>query len=162
MLYICSYGCTDSSKLTIEKAFSEMIRSNDSVTRITAIIMIGAFKETTLTKTLLDHLEKASGIEKTAVLYSLSIYKNDYLDAFIESLPQDEKGIKELLAVESPEGSYFRAPQLKIISYLGDIAVYNDKALEKLKIIQPYADGWQGDIIMELIIAASKSRKKNI
>ena len=153
------FGCANSGSITAEKAFSEMLGSSDTATRITAIVLVGDFKETTLIKVLENHLKNTSGVEKVAVLYSLSIYKNNYLDAFIESFPKDEKGIKELLKIESPEGSYFRAPHLRIISYLGNIAIYNDKALAVLKVIQPYADGWQGDLIMEFIMTADKSKK---
>ena len=160
IFFICSCASVETDKLTIEKTFSDLIKSDDYSTKITAIVMIGSFKETALIDNLLDYLKMTRGVEKTAVLYSLSIHKEEYLEAFINSVATDEKSIKELLEIESSRGSYFMDPYLRIISYLGVLAMHNDKALSKLKAIDHYADGWQGDSIMELMLAAEKLRIK--
>ena len=156
------YACasTNPGKLTIEKAFKDMLESSDKATRITAIIMLGEFKTTSLNNTLATHLKTADGVEKTAILYSLSLNNHNYLEAFVESVPTDSNGIKTLLEIESPKGSYFKAPYLRIINYLGILAKHDDNALLKLREIDNYADGWQGDSIMELIAAAQNARKQ--
>jgi len=159
VLFMSLHASAGADKFTIETAFSEMLKSSDYSTKVTAIVMIADFKETALANDLVKLLKKASGIERCAVLYSLSILqREEYLDAFIDSVPTDEKSIKELLDIESPRGSYFKAPYLRIINYLGYIAIHNDKAFSRLKAIDLYADGWQGDSVMELIIAAEKLR----
>jgi hypothetical protein len=135
-----------------------MIGSTDMQTRISAIILIADLKETPLTETLIDHLKISEGTEKTATLYTLSVFKENYVDSFIDSIPLDEMHIKELLKAESPEKSYFREPHFAMVRYLGDLAIYNNKALDKLKAFQPYADGWQGDEIMGMLKNAEKSR----
>jgi hypothetical protein len=157
VLCVFSSGCSDSRKITLENSFKDMIGSNDERTRITAIVLIAEFKETSLLSLLTDKLKNSSGIEKTAILYSLSLYKKNYVDEFINSLTSEERHIKELLNAETSEGSYFREPHFQMIRYLGGLACVNKKALAKLKIIQPYADGWQGEEIMELVNDAEKT-----
>lgn len=163
MQLIFIWGCinksTDSQILTIERAFHDLFQSSDVESRVTAIILAGDFKETAISEDLKNLLAKVKGVEKTAVLYSLSkSVSDDYIDQFIDSLPDDEKGINELLDIESSRKTYFSEPQLKILNYLGSLANYNDKALAKLETIHSLADGWQGDSTFELLLAAKKWR----
>jgi hypothetical protein len=158
VLFVFSYGCSDSQKKTLETSFSDMIGSSYPKTRMTAIILIADFKETSLLTLLDERLKNSVGVEKSAILYCLSLYKKIMVDEFIDSLPGDEIHIKELLNAESPEFSYFREPHFQMIRYLGSLACINKKALAKLKMIQPYADGWQGEEIMELVNDAEKSQ----
>jgi hypothetical protein len=135
-----------------------MIGSSDTATRISAIILVAEFKETSLTEALIEHLKNVEGPEKTATLYTLSVFRENYVDAFVDSIPTDEAHIKDFLSAESSERSYFREPHFTMVRFLGDLAIYNTKAREKLKALQPFADGWRGDEIMGMLNNAEKSK----
>ncbi len=142
----------------ITDVFPILFKSNEFETRITAIILSSEFKNTQITNELLNLLKEAKGIEKVAILYTLRTKNDSYIKEFINAIPEDAKGIKELLDIESPRSSYFMSPKLRIIDYLASLAIHNDNAFRKLITISNYADGWQGDAIMELLEDIKKWR----
>ncbi|RLC20497.1 MAG: hypothetical protein DRI57_04665 [Deltaproteobacteria bacterium] len=158
----CGVESGTAGDVTIEQAFSKLFQSDDFQSRITAIVLSSQFKKTKLSNVLSERLRKVDGIEKTAILYALARNESDdYIGQFVNSIPGDEKGIKTLLDIESPRKSYFSSPSLRVISYLGSLAIHNDNAFAKLKAIGRLADGWQGDSISVLAEDAEKWREKN-
>ncbi|OQY55225.1 MAG: hypothetical protein B6245_20090 [Desulfobacteraceae bacterium 4572_88] len=158
----CGVESGTAGDITIEQAFSKLFQSDDFQSRITAIVLSSQFKKTKLSNVLSERLKKVDGIEKTAILYALARSESDdYIEQFTDSIPTDEKGIKTLLDIESPRKSYFSSPALRIITYLGSLAIHNDKAFAKLKAMGHFADGWQGDSISVLVEDAEKWREKN-
>ena len=153
-----SFYFVKSDDIQIGQAFEEMIRSNDETTRLTAIILSADLEDDHLQDLILNILTKAQGVERVAIMYSLYMHNGNQEHEFVDSIPVDEQGIRNLLNVESPLGSHFRAPYLRIIKALGDISVHDDAALGKLKRIYAYSDGWQGDSILEMIMNAERRR----
>ncbi len=140
------------------RAFEEMICSHDETTKLTAIILSADLEDTQIQDVISKRLPNAKGVERVAIMYSMYMHNGNLEHEFIDSIPVDEQGIRNLLKVESPLGSYFRAPYLRIIKAIGEISMYNDMALNKLKRIYAYSDGWQGDSILEMIMNAERRR----
>lgn len=140
------------------RAFEEMICSHDERTKLTAIILAADMEDTQIKDVILKRLPNAESVERVAIMYSLYMHDGKTDREFIDSIPVDEQGIRNLLKVESPLGSYFRAPYLRIIKAIGEISMHDDVALNKLKRIFAYSDGWQGDSILEMIMKAERSR----
>ncbi len=143
---------------TLSQSFKNMIASSDKSTMLTSIIIFADLEDKNIEYLLIDRLPESKGIERSAILYSLYMHNGNLEQEFIDSIQVDEQSIRDLLVLESPSGSYFRAPYLRVIKAIGDISIHNDKALEKLKRIYQYSDGWQGDSILEMIIAAERIR----
>lgn len=140
----------------MSRAFEEMICSHDERTKLTAIILSAGLEDTQIKDVILKRLPNAEGVERVAIMYSLYMNDGNLDREFIDSIPVDEQGIRNLLKVESPLGSYFRAPYLRIIKAIGEISMHDDVALNKLKCIYAYSDGWQGDSILEMIMKAER------
>ena len=147
-----------SDDVQMGKAFEKMIRSRDDTTKFTAIILSADLEENHVQDVILKRLPEAKDVERLAIMYSLYMHDANLEEEFVDSIPGDEQGIKKLLDVESPLGSYFRAPYLRIIKALGEISMHDDAALAKLKRIYAYSDGWQGDSILEMIMNAERRR----
>lgn len=140
----------------MSRAFEEMICSHDERTKLTAIILSADLEDTQVKDVISKRLPNAEGVERVAIMYSLYMNDGNLDREFIDSIPVDEQGIRNLLKVESPLGSYFRAPYLRIIKAIGEISMHDDVALNKLKRIYAYSDGWQGDSILEMIMKAER------
>jgi hypothetical protein len=138
--------------------FEEMICSHHERTKLTAIILSADLEDTQIKDVILKRLPNAKGVERVTIMYSMYMHDGNLEHEFIASIPVDEQGIRSLLKVESPLGSYFRAPYLRIIKAIGEISMYDDVALNKLKRIYAYSDGWQGDSILEMIMSAERRR----
>lgn len=147
--------------VTITQSFMQMINSNDEQTRLTAIIIFAEIEDDKVQDVILNHFSKSKDIDRIAIMYSLFRHSGRFEQEFIDSIPIDEQEIKKLLVLDSPHGSRLRAPYLRIIKTVGDVAMHNDKALDKLKSIYRHSDGWQGDSILEMIMSAERSRGKN-
>lgn len=147
--------------VTITQSFMQMINSNDEQTRLTAIIIFSEIEDDKVQSVLVNYLPKSKDVERIAIIYSLFRHDGKFEQEFIDSIPIEEKEIKKLLFLDSPQGSRLRAPYLRIIKCVGDLAIHDDKALYKLKSIYRQSDGWQGDSILEMIMSAERSRGKN-
>lgn len=143
------------------RAFEEMICSHDERTKLTAIILSADLEDTIIKDVISKRLTDAEGVELVAIMYSMYMHDGNIEHEFIDSIPVDEQGIRNLLKVESPLGSYYRAPYLRIIKSIGEISMHDDIALHKLKRIYAYSDGWQGDSILEMIMNAERRRGTN-
>ena len=145
----------------ILKTMPNLFKSSEFKTRVTSIIMVSEFKTGLFDNELKNILKTSSGIERTVILYSLVRTGNyKFEKEFVKSIPETKNNILELLDIEAGKKSYFSSPNLRIINYLGMIAKKNETAYKKIIEISKYADGWQGDSIMELIINI-KEYKKN-
>jgi hypothetical protein len=82
---------------------------------LTAIIISADLEDTQIQDVISKRLPNAKGVERVAIMYSMYMHNGNLEHEFIDSIPVDEQGIRNLLKVESPLGSYFRAPYLRII-----------------------------------------------
>lgn len=162
LFFVAPFFISNSDGVQISQAFEEMFRSRDATTKLTAIILSADMEDIQVQDVLSTLLPEAKGVERIAIMYSLYMHNGNLEHEFVNSIPVDEQGIKNLLSVESPFGSYFRAPFFRIIKALGSIAMHDDVALDKLKRIYSYSDGWQGDSILEMILDAERIRGKDI
>lgn len=151
-------SCVKEEKSVFTKSFEAMLCSDDVPARMTAIILAADIDCAEIQQVLKERLHDTNNIERTAIMYSLYRHDNGLEHEFIDSIPSDENGILELLLVDSPLGSFFRSPCLRVIAAVGDIAMYDDAAFEKLKRIFVFSDGWQGDYILEMIIDSERKR----
>lgn len=158
LIYLFFLGNRD---VTITQSFMQMINSNDEKTRLTAIIIFSEIEDDKVQSVLVNYFPSSKDVERIAIIYSLFRHDGKFEQKFIESIPIDEQEIKKLLFLDSPQGSHLRAPYLRIIKSVGDLAMHNDTALDKLKLIYRHSDGWQGDSILEMIMSAERSRGKN-
>jgi 3-oxoacyl-ACP reductase-like protein len=161
LFFVTLFFFLNSDGVQMGQAFEEMFRSRDATTKLTAIILSADLEDIQVQDVLSKLLPEAKGVERIAIMYSLYMHNGNLEHEFVDSIPVDEQGIKNLLSVESPLGSYFRAPFLRIIKTLGSIAMHDDVALDKLKRIYSYSDGWQGDSILEMILDAERRRGKD-
>lgn len=155
---VVSFQVVKSEGVQMGQAFEEMISSDDEPTKLTAIILSAELEDNLIQDLILKRLANASDVECVAIMYSLYMHNGNREQDFVDSIPVDEQGIVKLLKIESPLGSHFRAPYLRIIKAIGDISMHNDAALDKLKRIYAYSDGWQGDSILEMVMNAERRR----
>jgi hypothetical protein len=158
LFLVAQFFFLKSDGVRMDQAFEEMIRSEDEATKLTAIILSADLDDIHIQDFVSKRLPEAKGVERTAIIYSMYMHNGSLEHNFVDSIPVDEHGIKRLLNVESPLGSYFRSPYLRIVNALGDISLHDDAALDKLKRIYAYSDGWQGDSILEMILNAERKR----
>lgn len=161
LISVVSLYVVRSKGVQMGQAFEDMICSDDETTKLTAIILSAELENNHIQDLISQRLPKAKGVERIAIMYSLYAHNGNLEREFVDSIPVDEEGIIDFLNVESPLGSYFSAPYLRIINAIGDISMHNDEAFEKLKRIYTYSDGWQGDLILEMVMSAERRRGKD-
>jgi hypothetical protein len=154
-IYLFILGNRD---VTITQSFMQMINSNDEQTRLTAIIIFSEIEDDKVQSVLENYFLRSKDVERIAIIYSLFRHDGKFEQEFIESIPIDEQEIKKLLFLDSPQGSHLRAPYLRIIKSVGDLAMHNDTALDKLKLIYRHSDGWRSAFDLSFISFAVTSR----
>lgn len=140
-----------------------LYNSSDRKVRVTAYILTAQTNSDIVRSYMKTLAKEKIGVELTAILYALQTSSGSFEDEehFINSVHTDEQYIGDLLAVDSGESSYLRgAPYLYIISRIAVIALRNDLALDKLRAIYKYADGWIAENIAVMIKDAESYRKK--
>ncbi len=152
-----SYAGYAGEQTDLEKKFLDMYSSTDFKTRVTAYVLTGDVSSDLLKERLRKIVIQKTGVERTAILYALNWRSSneDEQMAFIESVPTDHKGIKQLLEVDSGAKSYLKGPvYLFIIDLLGSYAGRHDIALEKLLRIYDQSDGWMAENVSSMIQGA--------
>ena len=145
----------------LEKKFLDMYSSRDFKTRVTAYVLTGDISSGLLKERLRKLVTQKAGVERTAILYALNQLSSNEGEqkAFIESIPTDPRGIKELLEVDSGGKSYLKGPvYLFMIDLLGSYAGRHDIALEKLLRIYDHSDGWMAENLSSMVQGAIDAR----